>query len=62
MLYVLGTCLDPIAKSCRVSEQTEALERVLSDTNTFWIDAHHWSAVVLLQDRVCHVRESVDSF
>jgi hypothetical protein len=30
------------------------------DTNTFWVDARHHSAIVLLQDRVQHVRESVD--
>jgi hypothetical protein len=30
------------------------------DTNTFWIDACHRGAIVLLQGRIQHVRESVD--
>jgi hypothetical protein len=52
--------LDSVAKNHWVSEQVAALERVLSDTNTFWIDAHHRGAIVLLQDRVHNVGESVD--
>jgi hypothetical protein len=47
--------LDPVAEDRRVSERTAALERVSLDTNTFWVDA-----IVLLQDRVRHVGESVD--
>jgi hypothetical protein len=63
--YILTSCfpgifLDPIAKNCRVSERNVALERVSSDTNTFWVDAWRHGAIVLLQDRVCHVGESVD--
>jgi hypothetical protein len=30
------------------------------DTNTFWVDARCRSTIVLLQDHVHHVRESVD--
>jgi hypothetical protein len=52
--------LDPVAKDRRVNERTTALERVSSDTNTFWVDAHRRSAIVLLQDRVRHVGEAVD--
>jgi hypothetical protein len=37
-----------------------ALERVSLDTNTFWIDPGHRSAIILLQDRAQHVRESSD--
>jgi hypothetical protein len=37
-----------------------ALERVSSDTNTFWVDAYHRGAIVLLQDRVRHVGEFFD--
>jgi hypothetical protein len=47
-----GICLDPIAEYHRVNERTSALDRVSSDTNTFWVDAHRCSAIVLLQDRV----------
>jgi hypothetical protein len=52
--------LDPVAKDRRVSERSAALERVSSDTNTFWVDARRRSAIVLLQDRVRHVGEVID--
>jgi hypothetical protein len=55
-----GICLDPIAEDRRVNEQTAALGRFSSDTNTFWVDARRRSAIVLLQDRVRHVGEAVD--
>jgi hypothetical protein len=55
-----GTCLDPIAENRRVSERTAALERVSSDTNTFWVDACRRGAIVLLQDCVHHIEEFVD--
>jgi hypothetical protein len=56
----LGICLDPVGENRRVSERVVALERVSSDTNTFWVDARRCGAIVLLQDRVRHVGESVD--
>jgi hypothetical protein len=37
-----------------------ALERASSDTNTFWIDSQHYSAIVLLQDHAQHIGELVD--
>jgi hypothetical protein len=52
--------LDPTAEDRRVSERVTAFERVSLDTNTFWVDARHHSVIVLLQDRVQHVGESVD--
>jgi hypothetical protein len=52
--------LDPVAEDRRFTERTVALERVSSDTNTFWVDAHRRSAIVLLQDCVGHVGESID--
>jgi hypothetical protein len=52
--------LDPVAKDCQVSKRTAALERVSSDTCTFWVDAHRRSAIVLLRDHVNHVGESID--
>jgi hypothetical protein len=55
-----GICVDPVAEHRRVHERTTALERVSSDTNTFWADARRRSAIVLMQDRVCHVGEAVD--
>jgi hypothetical protein len=45
-----GICLDPIANDCRANERAAALERVSSDTNTFWADARRWNTMVLLQD------------
>jgi hypothetical protein len=52
--------LDLIAEDHRVNEQAIALERVSSDTNTFWADARWCSAIVLLQDRAQHIGEAVD--
>jgi hypothetical protein len=58
--YSSGICLNPVNEARRVFERFAALERVSSDTNTFWIDPRCRSTIVLLQDRVQHVRESVD--
>jgi hypothetical protein len=52
--------LDPAVEDRQVSKRVVALERVSSDTNTFWVDARHRSAIVLLQGHVQHVGESVD--
>jgi hypothetical protein len=60
IFYYPGICLDPVAEDRRVSERVAALERVSSDTNTFWIDARRCSTIVLLQDRIQHVGESVN--
>jgi hypothetical protein len=43
-----------------VSERIATLEKVSTDTNTFWIDPRHRSTIVLLQDHAQHVGESVD--
>jgi hypothetical protein len=63
--YILTSCfpgvfLDLVAENRRVSERVATLERVSSDTNTFWVDACCHGAIVLLQDRVHHIGESVD--
>jgi hypothetical protein len=55
-----GSCLDPVDEDRRVSERIAALERASTDTNTFWIDPHRRSAIVLLQDRAQHIGEAVD--
>jgi hypothetical protein len=52
--------LDPAAEDRKVSKQVAALEKVSSDTNTFWSDAHHRHAVVQLQDHAQHIGEVVD--
>jgi hypothetical protein len=59
--YFLGISLNPVDKGRRIFERIAALERVSSDTNTFWIDPRRRSAIVLLEDRAQHVGESVDS-
>jgi hypothetical protein len=58
--YSPGACLKPVNKNRRVSERIVALERASSDTNTFWIDPRHRSAIVLLKDCAQHIGESVD--
>jgi hypothetical protein len=60
LLHSSGICLNPADEDRQVSERLEALERTSSDTKTFWIDPWRRNAIVLLQDRVQHVGESVD--
>jgi hypothetical protein len=52
--------LDPAAEDRRVSERASALERVSSDTNTFWSSARRRHVVVRLQDRAQHIEEAVE--
>jgi hypothetical protein len=56
----VGSCLNPIDENHWVSERIAALESSSIDTNTFWVDPRCCSAIVLLQDRAQHIRESVD--
>jgi hypothetical protein len=60
--YSSGICLNPVDEARWVSERVATLERVSLDTNTFLIDPRPCSAIVLLQDRVQLVRESVDGY
>jgi hypothetical protein len=55
-----GSCLNPVDEDRRVSERIAALERASTDTNTFWTNPRHRSAIVLLQDRAQHIGEAVD--
>jgi hypothetical protein len=55
-----GSSLNPVDKDRRVSERIAALERVSTDTNTFWVDPRHCSAIVLLHDRAQHIGEALD--
>jgi hypothetical protein len=55
-----GSCLNPVDENCQVSERIVALERMSTGTNTFWVDPHRRSAIVLLQDRAQHIGEAVD--
>jgi hypothetical protein len=52
--------LNPINDNRQVSERIVDLEMASLDTNTFWVDPRRRSAIVLLQDRAQHIRESVD--
>jgi hypothetical protein len=55
-----GSCLNPIDENRRVSKWIAALERASTDTNTFWVDPHRCSSIILLQDHGQHIGESVD--
>jgi hypothetical protein len=55
-----GSCLNPIDEDRWISKRIAALERVLKDTDTLWVDLRHRSAIVLLQDRAHHIGETVD--
>jgi hypothetical protein len=55
-----GICLNPVDENRRVLERLEALERTFLNSGTFWIDPQRRSAIILLQDRVQHVGESID--
>jgi hypothetical protein len=59
-LFCVGACLDPVVEDRRVSERVAALERVSSDTNTFWAKGHRRGIVVLLQDHTQHIGEAID--
>jgi hypothetical protein len=55
-----GSCLNPVDEDHRVSERIAALERASTDTNTFWVDPRHRSAIILLQGHAQHIGEAVD--
>jgi hypothetical protein len=59
-VFFAGSCLNPVDENRGVSERIVALEKASKDTNTFWIDPRRCSAIVLLEDRVQHIREAVD--
>jgi hypothetical protein len=58
--FCVGIGLDPVAEDRQVSEWVVALERVSSDTNTFYADDHCRGVVVLLQECTQHIGEAVD--
>jgi hypothetical protein len=57
---ILGTCLDFATEARRVAERNTALEKMSEGINSLWSDPRRRRAIVLLQDRVQHIRESVD--
>jgi hypothetical protein len=56
----LGICLDLVVEDHRVSVRVAALERVSSDTTTFWSGTCHRDVVVQLQDHAQHIEEVVE--
>jgi hypothetical protein len=63
MIFIaVGTCLDFVGETRRVSEQIAALERSSGGVETFWSDPRCRSAIVLLQDRAQHIGEAVDGW
>jgi hypothetical protein len=52
--------LNPVDENHRVSKQIAALKRASTDTNTFWVDPRHRSAIILLHDHAQHIGDSVD--
>jgi hypothetical protein len=57
---ILGTCLDFAAEAHRVTEWNTALEKMSEGINNLWSDPRRRRAIILLQDRAQHTRESVD--
>jgi hypothetical protein len=60
LFAILGTCLDYAAEARRVAEQNAALEKTSEGIDSLWSDPRRRSAIVLLQNRAQHIRESVD--
>jgi hypothetical protein len=58
--HALGTCLDLVGETRRVSERTTALEKASQGTNSLWSDPRRRCAIVLLQDHAQHIGEAVD--
>jgi hypothetical protein len=52
--------LDFAAEAHRVAERNVALEKMSEGIDSLWSDSRHRCAIVLLQDRAQHIRESVD--
>jgi hypothetical protein len=57
---VVGTCLDFVGETRRVSEWIEALERSSEGVESFWSNPRRRRAIVLLQDHAQHIGEAVD--
>jgi hypothetical protein len=57
---VVGTCLDFVGETRRISKRIAALERSSEGVESFWSDPRRRHAIVLLQDRAQHIREAVD--
>jgi hypothetical protein len=56
----VGTCLDLVGESRRVSERITALQKAAQGTESLWSNLRRCHAIVLLQDRAQHIGEAVD--
>jgi hypothetical protein len=57
---IVGTCLDFVGETRRVSERIAALERSSEGVESFWSNPRRRRAIALLQDRAQHIGEAVD--
>jgi hypothetical protein len=57
---MVGTCLDFIGETRRISERIAALERSSGGVESFWSDPRRRHAIILLQDRAQHIGEAID--
>jgi hypothetical protein len=57
---VVGTCLDFVGETRRISEWIATLERSSEGVESFWSHPQRRRAIVLLQDRAQHIGEAVD--
>jgi hypothetical protein len=57
---VVGTFLDFVGETRRISERITALERLSEGVKSFWSNPRRRRAIVLLQDRAQHIGEAVD--
>jgi hypothetical protein len=56
----VGTCLDLVGESRRVTERITALQSVAQGTESLWSNPRHCRAIVLLQDHAQYIGEAVD--
>jgi hypothetical protein len=56
----VGTFLDLVGESRRVSERIVALQKAAQETESLWSNLRRCRAIVLLQDRAQHIGEAVD--
>jgi hypothetical protein len=56
----VGTCLDLVGESRRVSERIAALQKAAQGTESLWSNLHRYRTIVLLQDHAQHIGEAID--
>jgi hypothetical protein len=56
----VGTCLDLVGESHRVTERITALQSVAQGTESLWSNPRRCRAIMLLQDRAQYIGEAID--